>query len=240
MPIARRSIRVGDAECAFAPLGEVLGLPPGPSRRERRAIGLVLVLGSQRAVVAVDEVLGEQEIVLSALGGLAARVSHLSGATLLDDGRVLGVLAPSEILRRMRTPAGGARAATPAGRSAIVADDTLASRTLMAALLEAAGFTVHLASDGAAALALLEEGRCDLVVSDVQMPGLDGLGLTRRLRADPRWRLLPVILVSTLDAPHDVEAGSAAGATAYLSKRELGGDALVRVARRLLGEERGG
>jgi two-component system chemotaxis sensor kinase CheA len=71
------------------------------------------------------------------------------------------------------------------------------------------------------------------------MPRLDGLGLTRRLRSDARWRALPVILVSTLDGPQDVEAGTLAGATAYLSKRELGGEALVRLVRRLLGEDGG-
>jgi two-component system chemotaxis sensor kinase CheA len=186
----------------------------------------------------VDEVLGEQEVVLTALGGIASRVAHLAGAALLDDGRVLGVLAPAEILRRMRATTVTPRPA--AGLTVVVADDTIASRTLMAALLEGAGFTVRLATDGDQALEVLSEGGCDLLVSDVQMPRLDGLELTRRLRAGPRWRELPVILVSTLDAPEDVEAGVAAGATAYLSKRELAGDALVRLARRLLGDGRAG
>jgi two-component system chemotaxis sensor kinase CheA len=235
---APRTVRVGDVEYPCASLEEVLAVGARPVRLERRAIGLLLALGSQRAVVAVDEVLGEQEVVLTALGGIASRVAHLAGAALLDDGRVLGVLAPAEILRRMRATTVTPRPA--AGLTVVVADDTIASRTLMAALLEGAGFTVRLATDGDQALEVLSEGGCDLLVSDVQMPRLDGLELTRRLRAGPRWRELPVILVSTLDAPEDVEAGVAAGATAYLSKRELAGDALVRLARRLLGDGRAG
>jgi two-component system chemotaxis sensor kinase CheA len=232
------AVRVGDAELPFAPLAELLGVNARPP--VARAIALVLALGSQRGVIVVDEVLGEQEVVVSALGGHAARVAHLAGATLLDDGRVLGVLAPAEILRRLRPSALTPRPPSPVGRSAIVVDDTVASRTLIAGLLEAAGFAVRVACDGEAALALLEEGGpCDVVVSDVQMPRLDGLGLTRRLRSDARWRALPVILVSTLDGPNDVEAGTVAGATAYLSKRELGGEALVRLVRRLLGEDGG-
>lgn len=235
---ARGLLRVGEVEVPFATLAEVLGLEqPCP---EGRAIGLVLALGSQRAVVAVDEVLGEQEVVVSALGGLASRVAHLAGATLLDDGRVLGVLAPGEILRRLRPVVVPARPAAPAAITAIVADDTVASRTLMAGLLEGAGYTVRLAADGDVALALLADGPCDLLVSDVQMPRLDGLALTRELRADPRWRELPVILVSTLDGPADVEEGLAAGANAYLSKRELAGRTLVEVVRRLVGEGRAG
>jgi two-component system chemotaxis sensor kinase CheA len=232
------TVRVGDAVHPFAALAETLGIgrapPPG------RAIGLVLALGSQHAVVAVDEVLGEQEVVVSALGGLASRVAHLAGASLMDDGRVLGVLAPGEILRRIGPAAVPVRSAARGGLTAVVADDTLASRTLMASLLEAAGYSVRLAPDGDAALALVEEGPCDVVVSDVQMPRMDGLALTRRLRADPRWRRVPVILVSTLDGPADVEAGTAAGADAYLSKRDLANDALVRLVRSVLGEERAG
>ena len=235
--LARGAVRVGDGELPLAALAAILGVEARAP--EGRAIGLVLALGSQRGVIVVDEVLGEQEVVVSALGGHAARVAHLAGATILDDGRVVGVLAPAEILRRLRPSALAPRAAAPAGRSAIVVDDTAASRTLMAGLLEAAGFAVRLAADGEAALALLEEGPSDVVVSDVQMPRLDGLGLTRRLRGDPRWRALPVILVSTLDGPGDVEAGTLAGASAYLSKRELAGEALVRLVRRLLGEEQG-
>ena len=234
---ARGAVPVGDSLLPLAALSELLGLATRPP--STRAIGLVLALGSQRGVVVVDEVLGEQEVVVSALGGHASSVAHLAGASLLDDGRVLGVLAPAEILRRLRPSPLAPRTAVAAERSAVVVDDTVASRTLMAGLLEAAGFVVRIAHDGEAALALLEDGPCDVVVSDVQMPRLDGLGLVRRLREDPRWRELPVILVSTLDAPHDLEAGALAGATAYLSKRELPGDALVRLVQRLLGEGRG-
>jgi two-component system chemotaxis sensor kinase CheA len=229
---ARGSVRVGRSELPFALLDEVLGLALAPP--EGRAVGLVLALGSQRAVVAVDEVLGEQEVVVGALGGFAARVAHLAGASLLDDGRLLGVLAPGEILRRLRPLVAG-RAPAPTGRTAIVADDTVASRTMMAGLLESAGFTVRVASDGDAVLPLLEDGPCDVLVSDVQMPRLDGLELTRRLRADPRWRSLPVVLVSTMDGLADVEAGTAAGASGYLSKRELRTDALLRLVARVLG-----
>jgi two-component system chemotaxis sensor kinase CheA len=228
----RGRVRVGEVELPFAGLAEVLGLALPASRG--RAIGLVLAIGSQRAVLGVDEVLGEQEVVVSALGGHALRVAHLAGAALLDDGGVIGVLAPAEILRRIRPSPVAQPVVAPGGRSAIVADDTVASRTLMAALLEADGFAVRLAPDGAAALALLREAPCDVLVSDVQMPVLDGLELVRRVRAEEQWRALPIVLVSTLDAPDDVRAGVEAGASAYLSKRDLQGDALPLLVRRLL------
>ena len=102
-PLNRDEILGAALATTFAFLGlvaAVLGL--GEARRVGRAIGLVLSLGSQRAVVAVDEVLGEQEVVVSALGGAASRVAHLAGASLMDDGRVLGVLAPAEDASRWR------------------------------------------------------------------------------------------------------------------------------------------
>lgn len=231
----RGRVRIGDAELPFAGLAEVLGLSHPPSHG--RAIGLVLAVGSQRAVLAVDEVLGQSEVVVSSLGGHALRVAHLAGAALLEDGRVIGVLAPAEILRRIRPTSVAPSAPALAGRSAIVVDDTVASRTLMASLLEADGFAVRLAPDGVAALALLREARCDVLVSDVQMPVLDGLELARRVRAEAQWRTLPIVLVSTLDAPDDVRAGLEAGASAYLSKRDLQGDALSELVRRLLETE---
>jgi two-component system chemotaxis sensor kinase CheA len=234
---AAGAVWVGDLQLPFTSLAEVLGLDVG--QPPARAIGLVFALGSQRAVVAVDEVLGEQDVVVSALGGIAARVPHLAGATLLDDGRVLGVLDPGEILRRLRPSALPGRAAAAPRRTVVVADDTIAARTLMAGLIETAGFAVRIAADGDAALALVESGPCDLLVSDVQMPRLDGIALTRRLRSDPRWKALPIVLVSTLDAPVDVEGGLEAGATAYLSKREIIGGALAGLVQRLLGEGSG-
>jgi two-component system chemotaxis sensor kinase CheA len=182
----------------------------------------------------VEEVLGQQELVVSTLGSRLARVPHLAGAAVLDDGRVVGVLAAGELVRRAQ-PAGTApRSANLVRPRVLVADDSLTTRSAMKALLEIAGYTVVAAADGEEAFGLLATTTVQVVVSDVQMPRLDGLGLTRRIKADPRLRSLPVVLVTSLDAPEDRAAGLEAGADGYLVKREVERGKLLDVVRQLL------
>jgi two-component system chemotaxis sensor kinase CheA len=151
---------------------------------------------------------------------------------VLDDGRVVGVLATAELFRRAQPTV--ARAAGAARPRIVVADDALTTRSAMKALLEIAGFAVVPAADGEEAFALIRDVGCELVVSDVQMPRLDGLGLTRRLKADPRLRDIPVILVTSLDAAEDRAAGLQAGADGYLVKREVERGKLLELVRQLL------
>ncbi len=226
----RSTVRVGEAVLPFAWLCELLGGDAGVlSPRGQPA--LLLALGGQRAVVAVEEVAGQQELVVSSLGARAARVAHLAGAAVLDDGRVVGVLNPAELLRRLQ-PAAPRPVLPP--RRVVVADDALTTRAAMKAILELAGYQVTAVADGEEAWQVVRQQGAALVVSDVQMPRLDGLGLARRLKADPRLAGVPVILVTSLDAPEDRAAGLAAGADGYLVKREVEQGRLLDLVRRLL------
>jgi two-component system chemotaxis sensor kinase CheA len=183
-------------------------------------------------VVAVDEVLGQQELVVTSLGAHAGLLGHLAGASVLDDGRVVGVLNAAELVRRAQPLAGRAGAIT--APAVVVADDSLTTRSAMKALLELAGYTVLPAADGEEAFRLVAERGAALVVSDVQMPRLDGLALTRRLKADPRLRAVPVILVTSLASADDRVAGMEAGADGYLVKREVERGRLLELVRQLL------
>ena len=100
-------------------------------------------------------------------------------------------------------------------------------------ILEAAGYEVMLAGDGAEALALLHEQGCDVLVSDVEMPGLDGIELTVRVRAEPSLRDVPIILVTSLDSAADRERGLQAGADAYIVKTSFDQDQLLRTIREI-------
>jgi len=227
----RATVEVSQAQVPFAWLSQLLGLAPGRMAAKAQP-ALVLALGTQRAVVAVDEVLGQQEVVLGALGARAARATHLAGAAVLDDGRVVGVLNAAEVVRRIQPAT--LRAQAVASTRLVVADDSLTTRTAMKALLELAGYQVTAAADGEEAFQIVRDQGAALVVSDVQMPRLDGLGLARRIKDDPRLRAIPVILVTSLDAPEDRAAGLAAGADGYLVKREVERGRLLDLVRQLL------
>lgn len=192
----------GDAGDAAGPDGR--GPAPAPGR-----LAIVAAGATDRAAVVVDAVLGEEELVVSTLPPPLRHVRFTAGAAILGTGEVVPVLHAAEVFRA---------AALPRGAVVVVADDSAAARSLARAALESAGFAVRPAADGAEALALVEAGGCAAVVSDVQMPGLDGVTLCRRLRADARFRHLPVVLMTSLASPADRREGLAAGADAYLVK----------------------
>jgi two-component system chemotaxis sensor kinase CheA len=192
----------------------------------------------QRVALLIDRVVGEQEIVVKPLPYPLRRVRHIAGATILGSGRIVPILNVADLLR------GAARSvpmlvAPPAAeplrqrQRVLVADDSLTTRTMERYILEAAGYEVELAGDGAEALALLQERGCDVLVSDVEMPGLDGIELTERVRAEPSLRDLPVILVTSLDSATDRERGLQAGADAYIVKTSFDQDQLLRTIREI-------
>ena len=232
----RTTARIDATQVPYAPLGQILGMPQAAwGAQAGLQPAIVLALGGERIALGVDEVIGGQELVVSSLGRICTPVTHLAGAALLDDGTVVGVLNAAEILARARRGAAAGRAEAPRPRI-VVADDSSTTRAAMKTILEIAGYAVAPAADGEEALRQLAESPCQLLVTDVQMPRLDGLGLTRRVRADPRLRSLPVVLVTSLDSAEDRAAGLEAGADAYLVKREVERGMLLETVRRLLPE----
>lgn len=223
--------RVGDAVLPLVSLAALLGLSASPPHDALQP-ALLLAVGPRRALVTPDEVLGQQELVVGSLGAVTAGLPHLIGAAVLDDGRMVGLLNPAELLRRV--PAAG-RVPRPRGPRVLVADDAQTTRSAMKGLLEEAGFEVVVAEDGAQALRLAAELVPAVVVTDVEMVRVGGLELARRLKADPRLRSVPVVMVTSLESPEARAAGLAAGADAYLVKREVARDELVALLRRLAG-----
>ncbi|WP_242343555.1 hybrid sensor histidine kinase/response regulator, partial [Anaeromyxobacter terrae] len=228
----RTTARIAGEHVPYVPLARLLRMPESAGPPARQRVALVLMHGGARVAVGVDELVGQQELVISSLGARVAAVQHLAGAGVLDDGRVVGVLSAAELVRRAQP--GTAPGRGEGARRVVVADDSLTTRSAMKALLEMAGYAVIPAADGEEALQILRESGADLVVSDVQMPRLDGFALTRKVKADPRLRRTPVVLVTSLEAAEDRAAGLAAGADGYLVKREVERGQLLDLVRQLL------
>ncbi len=206
-------------------LGENLGLPTSPLERER-LIAVVLASTVRRAAFIVDRILDEQELVARGLGDHLTTPRNISGATVLADGRVAPILNAGELLAgasggRAADFAVGAEDRQQKSRRVLVVDDSVTTRTLEKSILEAAGYEVQVATDGVEALERLSRLSFDLILSDVQMPRVDGLALVRAVRQDARLKGLPVVLVSSLDSAEQRAAGLEAGADAYLSKAEF-------------------
>lgn len=232
-------------DSALSPQSSALGRGTSPNSHPDGARAaaarplLVLVVGSQRVALLVDRIVDEQEIVVKPLGYPLLRVRYVGGATILGSGRAVPVLSAGDLVRAAQ--AAPIMPALPVAEEpehrhlrVLIADDSHTTRTLERYILEAAGYEVGLASDGLEALQLVEERGCDILVSDVDMPVLDGIALTTRLRQNPRFQELPIILVTSLDSPEDRARGLQAGADAYIVKNAFDQDYLLRTIRELI------
>jgi two-component system chemotaxis sensor kinase CheA len=201
---------------------------------------VVLAYGNQRIVFAVDAVLNEQEVLVKTLGKQLVRVRHVAGASVLGTGQVVPILNVADLIESaLRSDASGFRSAVRVPddvvkKSVLVAEDSITSRVLLKNILETAGYRVETAVDGMEGLNKLRAGKFDLVVSDVEMPRLDGFGLATKVRADKKLASLPVVLVTALDSREDRERGVDAGANAYIVKGSFDQSNLLEAIRRLI------
>ncbi|HVT22518.1 MAG TPA: hybrid sensor histidine kinase/response regulator [Mycobacteriales bacterium] len=222
-------------------LGAALGVPG-----EREATAAVVVRHGERQVAwAVDGLEGELELVVKDLGAFLGRPPVISGATIDGDGSVVCLVDLRELSddSDVGTPAytsmlSGVDAGigeTVARPTVLVVEDSVGVRELERAILEAAGYEVITAIDGADGAARLRDKPTDLVLSDVEMPGMDGYQLTRTIRRTRGWEHVPVVIMTSRVAEEDQRAGMEAGASAYLLKTQFDQEQLVETVRRLIG-----
>jgi two-component system chemotaxis sensor kinase CheA len=213
---------------ALAWLEDVLELPrQSPGRNQEQLTIVIVSVAEKRLGLVVDSLEGEQEIVIKNLGEQLVKVGGIAGATVLGSGQVILVLHAADLVKlaaRTIPLAASPAAAQPEVEkrqpTILVVDDSITTRTLEKNILEAAGYGVRLASDGEEAFASLITGDelPDLIISDINMPRLDGFKLTGRVKQDKRYANIPVILVTSLDSPADKARGIEAGADAYIVK----------------------
>jgi two-component system chemotaxis sensor kinase CheA len=222
------------------PLGQLI--PPADEHVSSDRIPVVLLRAAgQRLALAVDELISEQEVVLRPLGPTPHPLPLVSGAAILPSGTVALVLNVPALLSAGLKPqaaVGSFSAPRTAARTrprVLVADDSITTRTLEQSILESAGYEVRTAVDGADAWRLLQEHTVDLVVSDVEMPRMDGFGLCQAIRGAKRLKHIPVILVTALESAADRARGLEAGADAYLGKSSFDQQHLLDTIQQLIG-----
>jgi chemotaxis protein histidine kinase CheA len=226
-------------------LAAVLGLPRRPADAPRAA--LVVRHGATQVAWAVDRLEGESELVVKDLGGFLGRVPLVAGATIDGSGRVVCLLDLRELGERALGAASApttslvpaqraVRTAGPVRRARVlVVEDSVGVRELERVILEGAGYQVETAVDGLDGASRLRDEPADLVVSDVEMPGMDGYELTRTIRRTKGWENVPVVIMTSRGEDHARQAGLDAGCSAYLLKTEFDQDELVQTVRRLVG-----
>jgi CheY-like chemotaxis protein len=237
------AMRTDDGLVVAAELMDVIGSGGAGAASERSPASLAVVLRSAagRVALMVDAVEAERDLVLKDLGSLLGQRTLFAGAAVEHGDRVLLILDPAALvergLARSRVPlAPVARERIETGPPHIlVVDDSITTRTLERNILAAAGFRVSVAVDGLDALDALRSDPADLVLSDVDMPRLDGVGLVERMRRDERIHATPIVLLTAKDRPEDRERGLRAGANTYLTKGGFDHEQLLSVIQELVG-----
>jgi two-component system chemotaxis sensor kinase CheA len=240
----RETLRLDGQAVSLVHLADVLELHRRHLQGAAGESQLVVVLAAveQRVAILVDAVLNEQEVLVKQLGPQLLRVRNVAGATVLGTGQVVPVLNVFDVLKSAArtSPTAAWPAEMPVQpeaatrKSVLVVEDSITARMLLKNLLEAAGYHVRTAVDGVEGLTQLRSGAVDLVVSDIDMPRMNGFDLTTKIRGDKQFADVPVVLVSALKSDADRARGIEVGADAYLVKGSFDQGDLLAVIRRLV------
>ncbi|MBI3111810.1 MAG: hybrid sensor histidine kinase/response regulator [Ignavibacteriales bacterium] len=240
----RETLSLNGEVVSLVRLGDVLGLRERSHDRDSTGSLQAFLLNTvnRRIAFMVDTVMQEQEVLVKTLGPQLARVRNIAGATILGSGRVVPILNVTDLVKSALRfsagehpqPASREGGETVPRQSVLVVEDSITARTLLGSIMESAGYSVTTAVDGIDALTKLRTGEFDIVVSDVDMPRMNGFDLTAGIRADKRLTDLPVVLVTALESREDRERGVDVGANAYIVKSSFDQSNLLEVVKRLI------
>ncbi|MDR6991245.1 Hpt domain-containing protein [Luteimonas sp. 3794] len=219
--------RYGGEDYALHDLGRLVGQPPARAEGQLQMPLLLIRAGDLRAAVAVDEIVGNKEIVVKPVGPQITSIPGIFGATIMGDGRVVVILDIAPLVRRYLTqpaqPDAPVQAAEPAiERRAVplvmVVDDSVTMRKVTGRVLERHNFEVVTAKDGLDALERMDERVPDLMLLDIEMPRMDGYELATHMKADPRLRDVHIMMITSRTGEKHRQRAFEIGVDRYLGK----------------------
>jgi two-component system, chemotaxis family, sensor kinase CheA len=234
----QHALEVRGSSLPVTDIAAILGMAAPPLADASPAI--VVSDGGRRVITTCDALLGAGEVVVKPLGPVLADLADYIGAAVLGDGRIALLVATATLTRRV-LPATGTTEHQPAPDPAtapriLVVEDSFSVRELQRSILETAGYPIVTARDGRDALAVLDrDSQIALVVTDIEMPGLDGIGLTKAIRANAARSSLPVVIVTSHGSDDERRQGIEAGADAYMTKHSFDQQTLLATVERLVG-----
>ncbi|CBA16720.1 Hpt domain-containing protein [Xanthomonas albilineans] len=220
---AHGGYRYSGEEYTLYDLGSLLGQAPARAEGLAQVPLLLVRAGDLRAAVAIDQVLGNREIVVKPVGLQIASVPGIYGATIAGDGRVVVILDIAPLVRRyLAQPLWPSVQTAPTAQRrmplVMVVDDSLTMRKVTGRVLERHNFDVVSARDGVEALELMEERVPDLMLLDIEMPRMDGYELAAAMRADPRYAAIPIVMITSRSGEKHRQRAFELGVQRYLGK----------------------
>ncbi|SET43235.1 Hpt domain-containing protein [Stenotrophomonas indicatrix] len=220
---ADSSYRYGGEDYPLYDLGSLVGQAPARADGQAQVPLLLVRAGDLRAAVAIDQVLGNREVVVKPVGLQIASVPGIYGATITGDGRVVVILDVAPLVRRfLANPTAPVLVNAPRQERQVplvmVVDDSLTMRKVTGRILERHNFEVSVARDGVEALEQLEERVPDLMLLDIEMPRMDGYELATAMRADPRYKDVPIVMITSRSGDKHRQRAFEIGVQRYLGK----------------------
>lgn len=239
----RETIALGGHAVSLVRLGDILGM----AHQERKEEGTehfhaaVVNAGGKSIAFLVDDVLYEQEILLKGLGRQLSRVRNYAGSTMLGSGKLIPILNVRDLIKSVTfvttgamSPVAGLEEKVVKKKTALVVEDSITSRMMLKNILESAGYDVRVAVDGIDGFTILNIEDIDVVISDIEMPRMNGFELVSKIRNTKKFAELPVVLVTALESREDRERGIEIGADAYIVKSSFDQSNLISVIERLI------
>ena len=211
----------GELSYKLQHLGSLVGAAPSALPQDDSAVALVLVrAGENSTALLTDHLEGSREVVVKALGPHIASVPGVTGATILGDGRVIVILDAGTLIRQQPFRSTSAPVQEPEDKTltALVVDDSITMRRVTERLLERRGVKVFTARDGLDAITVLHDNEPDIILLDIEMPRMDGYQFAAHVRNDPKFKDLPIIMITSRSGDKHRAKAIELGVNEYLSK----------------------
>jgi two-component system, chemotaxis family, sensor kinase CheA len=234
----KESISVNGRNLSYIHLSELLDIDKCSDETKKFIYILVIKVTETTFAVGIDAILNEQEVFIKSLGKQLARVRNIAAATIMEEGKIIPILDPFDLkksIQAVRSRVSAAPVESEARKKSIlIAEDSSTARLLLKNIFEGAGYNVRTAVNGADALTTIKSEIVDLLVSDVEMPRMDGFKLTEKLRTLDDYKDLPIVLCTSRGSQEDREHGIEVGANAYIDKSSFAQSNLLEIVRKLL------
>lgn len=233
----RKAIRLREELIPVAHLETVLRIPENGRARSPNLLMLIVRLGNEKLGLIVDTLLDEEDMVIKSLPAHMKDIDMVSGVTISGRNEVINILHVPGIMKEageMKETRLSERVRTEAAQILVV-DDSVNTREIEKSILEAYGYAVDLAEDGIEAVEKTREKQYDLIITDVEMPRLDGFSLTERLRKEGSYSDTPIIIMTSREKEEDKKRGILVGANAYIIKGSFDQTNLLETVQNLIG-----
>jgi two-component system chemotaxis sensor kinase CheA len=235
-----QTVTVDHHPVAYVHLADLLGLDRQMQQVNKHQIALLVSGAGTTIAFGVDDVQREQEVLVKSLGKQCKRVKNIMAATVMEGGDVLPILNPLDLIRSAthgktnQDQISGKREEKTSKKEILLVEDSITTRLLLKNILELAGYEVKTAVDGWEALEMLQVQKVDLLLTDIEMPRMDGFTLIEKVKKIPFLQEMPIVIVTSRGSIEDRERGIELGAHAYLDKSNFTQQDLINLLKKLL------